>query len=165
MPTCFDLGNMVRALLVASLVAGCLPPDAPAQKPVAAADDSSTFAHTWLVENHILTAGSTLTEGDAILMHGRKVDITQTSYRSPFQGSCDGALVQQRTRSFDDVAAEVDLSGDRRITAKNFGMTPTVGEYRMTCNANNRTPPLVLYVAGKRAMTCFSGVCYLMTPA
>jgi hypothetical protein len=35
----------------------------------------------------------------------------------------------------------------------------------MTCNANNRTPPLVLFVAGKRAMTCFSGVCYLMTPA
>jgi hypothetical protein len=129
------------------------------------ADDAVSFAHTWLVENHILAASSTLTEGDAILMHGRKVDITPTSYRSPFQGSCDGATVQQRTRTFDDVAAEVDLSGDRRTTAKNFGMTATVTEYRMNCNANNRTPPLVLFVAGKRAMTCFSGVCYLMTPA
>lgn len=156
---------MVRVSFVALLsIAGCLPPDQPAQKP-APVDDSVSFAHTWLVENHILTAGSTLTEADATLMHGRKVDITPTSYRSPFQGSCDGATVQQRTRSFDDVAAEVDLSGDRRTTAKSFGMTPTVAEYRMACNVNDRTPPLVLYVAGKRAMTCFSGVCYLMTPA
>ena len=156
---------MVRVSFVALLsIASCLPPDQTAQKP-APVDESVSFAHTWLVENHILTAGSTLTENDAIGMHGRKVDITTTSYRSPFQGSCDGATVQERTRSFDDVAAEVDLSGDRRTTAKNFGMTPTVAEYRMACNANNRTPPLVLYVAGKRAMTCFSGVCYLMTPA
>ena len=157
---------MVRVLFVALLfVANCLPPDQPAQKPAPVADESVSYAHSWLVENHILAASSTLTEGDAILMHGRKVDITTTSYRSPFQGSCDGATVQQRTRSFDDVAAEVDLSGDRRTTAKNFGMTPTVTEYRMTCNANNRTPALVLFVAGKRAMTCFSGVCYLMTPS
>jgi hypothetical protein len=157
---------MVRVPFVAVLlVANCLPPDQPAQKPAPAADETVSFAHTWLVENHIVAATSTLTEGDAILMHGRKVDITPTSYRSPFQGSCDGATVQQRTRTFDDVAAEVDLSGDRRTTAKNFGLTATVAEYRMTCNANNRTPPLVLFVAGKRAMTCFSGVCYLMTPA
>ncbi len=98
-------------------------------------------------------------------MHGRKVEATATSYRSPFQGSCDGATVDERTRNFDDVAAEVDLSGDRRITAKNFGMTPVVTEYRLACTANNRTPPLVLYIAGTRAMTCFSGVCYLMTPS
>jgi hypothetical protein len=156
---------MVRVLLVALLlVASCLPPDQPVQKAAPPADDSVSFAHSWLVENHILVGNSTLTEGDAILMHGRKVDITPTSYRSPFQGSCDGATVQQRTRSFDDVAAEVDLSGDRRTTARNFGMTATVAEYRMNCNANNRTPPLVLFVAGKRGMTCFSGVCYLMTP-
>jgi hypothetical protein len=157
---------MVRVPLVALLaVANCLPPDPVAQKVVVPADESVSYAHTWLVENHILAGNSTLTEGDAILMHGRKVDITSTSYRSPFQGSCDGATVQQRTRSFDDVAAEVDLSGDRRATAKNFGMTATVVEYRLSCNANNRTPPLVLFVAGKRAMTCFSGVCYLLTPS
>ena len=157
----------VRLLLAVLIISsGCLPPDKAEgpTTPPAAADGAAAFAKSWLVENHILAGNSTLTEGDAILMHGRKVDITSTSYRSPFQGSCDGATSQERTRSFDDVAAEVDLSGDRRTTAKNFGLTATVSEYRLTCNVNNRTPPLVLFVAGKRAMTCFSGVCYLLTP-
>ncbi|HET9987730.1 MAG TPA: hypothetical protein VFQ65_04405, partial [Kofleriaceae bacterium] len=158
----------VRLLLAVIIVStACLPPDKVEGPTVPPSGDSqaAAFAKTWLVENHIVAGNSTLTEGDAILMHGRKVDITPTSYRSPFQGSCDGATAQERTRSFDDVAAEVDLAGDRRTTAKNFGLTATVSEYRLTCNVNNRTPPLVLFVAGKRAMTCFSGVCYLLTPA
>jgi hypothetical protein len=157
----------VRFLLaVAVVVMGCLPPDPPAQAPAPPPGDTAAvaYAHTWLVENHILAGNATLTEGDAILMHGRKVELTTSSYRSPFQGSCDGSTVDQRTRAFDDVAAEVDLSGERRKTARSFGMTPTVTEYRLACSVKSSTPSLVLYVAGQRAMTCFSGVCYLMTP-
>jgi hypothetical protein len=157
----------VRLYLALVLTYGCLPPDkaAPAPPPPPGSVEAAAFAHPWLVENHILAGNATLTEGDAILMHGRKVDVTTTSYRSPFQGSCDESTYAQRTRSFDDVAAEVDLAGDRRTTAANFGIAKTVTEYRMQCTANTRTPPLVLFVAGKRAMTCFSGVCYLLTPA
>jgi hypothetical protein len=154
----------VRSLVLVLALSSCLPPDKVAQPPAPPVDPSVAYARTWLVENHILAGNATLTEGDAILMHGRKVEATATSYRSPFQGSCDGATVDQRTRTFDDVAAEVDLAGDRRTTAKNFGMTPNVTEYRLACTVNNRTPPLVLFIAGQRAMTCFSGVCYLMTP-
>lgn len=153
---------MVRVVFVAFLATGCLPPDPPTEKP-AVTVDTAPWARTWLVENHILAGNATMTEGDAILMHGRKIELTATSYRSPFQGSCDGATVDQRTRAFEDVAAEVDLSGDRRKTARSFGMTPTVTEYRLACSVNSSTPSLVLFVAGKRAMTCFSGVCYLMT--
>ena len=156
--------RLYLALVLATT--GCLPPDraAPAPPPPPGAVEAQAFAHAWLVENHILAGNATLTEGDAILMHGRKVEVGTSSYSSPFQGSCDGATYDQRTRSFDDVAAEVDLAGDRRTTATNFGITKTVTEYRLNCTANTRTPPLVLFVAGKRAMTCFSGVCYLLTP-
>jgi len=149
------------------VIAACLPPDkaAPAAPPTPGEVEAATFAHPWVVENHILAGNATLTEGDAILMHGRKVEVTASSYRSPFQGSCDGAAYEQRARSFDDVAAEVDLAGDRRKTAASFGIEKTVTEYRMRCTVNTRTPPLVLFISGKRAMTCFSGVCYLLTPA
>jgi hypothetical protein len=151
---------------VISFGVGCLPPDkaAPPPPPTPGTLEARAFAHPWLVENHILAGNATLTEGDAILMHGRKVDVTTSSYRSPFQGSCDDATYTQRTRSFDDVAAEVDLAGDRRTTAASFGIAKTVTEYTMECRSNARTPPLVLFVSEKRGMTCFSGVCYLLTP-
>lgn len=149
----------MRYLLFAVVVA-CGQP-APVQAPVK--DPGSPYAKPWLVENHILSGNTALTEGDAQLMHGRKVEVTESSYRSPFQGSCDDAKLSQRTRVFDDVASEADLSGDRRQTAQNFGIAGNVVEYRLECTANTHTPPLVLFVVEQRAMTCFSGVCYLLT--
>ncbi len=133
--------------------------------PPPVAEGAVTVTHPWVIENHIIAGNSSMTEGDAILMHGRTIEITASSYRSPFQGGCDSSTTDQRTRSFEDVAAEVDLAGERRTTAKNFGMTATVTEYRLACTSSTRTPPLVMFVAGKRAMTCFSGICYLLTPA
>ncbi|HEY0250561.1 MAG TPA: hypothetical protein VGC41_03500, partial [Kofleriaceae bacterium] len=73
----------------------------------------------------------------------------------------EDAKMSQRTRSFDDVTSEVDLSADGRTTAQKFGIGATVVEYRLECTAS--TPSLVLFVVDKRAMTCFSGVCYLLT--
>ena len=154
----------MRSSLVAVFLFACTlkpvkpppPPDEPAEV---------SFVHPWVVENHILGGNATMTEGDASLMHGRKLEITASSYRSPFQGSCASSTTDQRMRSFDDVAAEVDLAGERRDTARHFGMTTTVTEYRLSCASSTRTPSLVLFVAGKRAMTCFSGICYLLTPA
>ncbi|MFT3696067.1 MAG: hypothetical protein QM831_23215 [Kofleriaceae bacterium] len=142
------------------LLVACGQP-APIETPKA--PSGTPYAHDWLVENHILSGNTALTEGDAQLMHGRKVEVTDSSYRSPFQGSCDDTKLSQRTRAFDDVASEVDLSGDRRQTAQNFGITGNVIEYRLECKANTQTPPLVLFAVDKRAMTCFSGVCYLLT--
>ncbi|CAN5119568.1 hypothetical protein BH11MYX1_BH11MYX1_06250 [soil metagenome] len=150
--------------LFAVVLFACTPRAAPLPPP-AGEPAQVSFVHPWVVENHILAGNSTMTEGDAILMHGRKVEITASSYRSPFQGSCDSSTTDQRTRSFDDVTAEVDLAGERRTTAKNFGMTTTVTEYRLSCTSSTRTPPLVMFVAGQRAMMCFSGICYLLTPA
>ena len=156
----------VRTSLIAILLFACTPKAAPLVKPPPpGAQDVGTVVHPWVIENHIIAGNSNMTEGEAILMHGRKIDITEGSYRSPFQGGCDSSTSDQRTRSFEDVAAEVDLAGERRTTAKNFGMTATVTEYRLACTSSTRTPPLVMFVAGKRAMTCFSGICYLLTPA
>ncbi len=156
---------MRLSLLAVSFLA-CTPKAAPpVTAPPSAPPEVVTVILPWVVENHILAGNANLTEADAILMHGRKIEITASSYRSPFQGGCDSSTTEQRARAFDDVAAEVDLSGERRDTAKNFGMTPTVTEYRLSCASSTHTPPLVMFVAGKRAMTCFSGICYLLSPA
>jgi hypothetical protein len=158
----YDRDDVFRLALVASLAA-CLPPDKVDGPNAAATDpDVAAIAHPWIVENHILGGTTTLTDGDAMRMHGRKVDISATGYKTPFQGTCDGADRDKRTRTFDDVGTDVDLGGERRMTAIRFGMTKTVTEYRLTCKSNPRTPPLTIYVAARRAMTCFSGVCYLL---
>jgi len=44
-----------------------------------------------------------------------------------------------------------------------FGLGDKLVEYRLSCNGTTRTPPLTMYIAGSHAMTCFAGVCYLMT--
>ena len=144
---------------------GWLPADKPAEQPKAVTTDPdvAAVAHAWIVENHVLAGNSMLTESDAILMHGRKVDITATGYATPFQGTCDGAGHEKRTRVFNDVTTEVDLAGEGRLTAIHFGMPDRVTEFRLVCTGNSHTPPLTIYVAGNRAMTCFSGVCYLLS--
>ncbi len=151
--------------LVVSTGASCgwLPPDKPTEKPAPPPDpDLATVARVWTVENHVLTGNTALTDSDALQMHGRKIEITATTYTSPFHGTCDGASRDKRTRAFADVAAEVDLAGESRLTAIHFGLPDRITEFRLVCNGNTHTPSLTIYVAGKRAMTCFSGVCYLL---
>jgi hypothetical protein len=147
-----------------ALACGCLPPDK-VDKPATTGDpDVDAVAHAWIVENHIVTGNSTLTEGDAILMHGRKVDITASSYKSPFQGTCDDSGREKRTRVLDDVSIEVDLAGEQRQVPVRFGLPQHVTEFRLTCTGNKHTPPLTIFIGAQRAMTCFSGVCYLLAP-
>jgi hypothetical protein len=147
-------------LLVASC--GWLPADTPAKKPAARDPQLAALAHTWIVENHVLSGNSPLTDADARDNDGRKVEITATSYRSPFTGACDDAARTHRDRVFADLLAELDLAGDARQTAINFGFGDPISEYRMSCPGNPRALPLVIYVSGNRAMTCFGGACYLL---
>lgn len=149
--------------LVLLALAGCLPPDSPARKPAPVDPEIAELMHTWVVENHVLAGNTSLTDGDALSNHGRKVEITKAGYASPFTGSCDDAARTRRDRVFADVALEVDLAGDGRQTAINFGFGDPLVEYRLTCPDHPRTVPLVIFISGKRAMTCFAGACYLLS--
>ena len=153
---------MRSALLL--LFAGCswLPPDAPPKHAARPDPDLAAIAHTWIVENHVLAGNSPLTDADAHDNDGRKVEITPSSYTSPFTGACDEAARTRRDRVFADLLAELDLAGDARATAISFGFGDPIEEYRLSCPNNNRALPLVIFVSGKRAMTCFGGACYLL---
>ena len=150
-------------LMLAVLAAACLPPDKTDAPHVAPVDpDVVATAHRWTVEDHVRGGNTALTEGDAILMHGRVVRIGADDYSSPFNGSCDTVKRAKRTRKLDDILPEVEISGEGRRAAIRFGLTPVLDEYRLTCDSSAHATTLVLYVAGKRGMTCFSGVCYLL---
>ena len=153
-----------RSLLFIAL-AGCswLPSDKAAKKPSRADPEIADIAHDWVVENHVLAGNAALTDGDALANHGRKVIITPTSYKSMFVGSCEEAARQKTDRVFADLLTELDLAGEARDTAIKFGFGDPVTEYRLTCPGNAKAVPLVIYVSGKRAMTCAGGVCYLLS--
>jgi hypothetical protein len=152
-------------LLVVAAIAGCglLPPDSPATPPpkhVAPDPDVIELAHAWKIADHILASTTEMSDHDAAELTGRTVEIRETSYKSPWQGSCEDAGRSKRSRVLADVAAELDVP---RAAAVKFGLGDKLVEYRMSCNGTTRTPPLTLFVAGSHAMTCFAGVCYLMT--
>ncbi|MGE5186530.1 MAG: hypothetical protein ACM31C_30955 [Acidobacteriota bacterium] len=151
----------MRSLLLVALAA-CLPPDTPARKPAKPDPELAELAHTWTVENHVLAGNASITDGDALANHGRTVAITASSYASMFTGSCDDAARARRERVFADVAVELELAGEARDTAIRFGFGDPIVEYRLTCPDHPRTVPLVIFISGKRAMTCFGGACYLL---
>jgi hypothetical protein len=144
-------------------LAGCLPPDTAPKAPAKADPELAEIAHTWTVENHVLAGNASITDADALANHGRKVEITSSTYGSPFTGSCDDAARARRDRLFADVSVELDLAGDARETAIKFGFGDPIVEYRLTCPDHPRTVPLVIFISGKRAMTCFGGACYLLS--
>ena len=154
----------MRSLLLVALVGltGCLPPDTPAKHAAKPDPDIAELVHTWTVENHVLAGNSSITDGDALANHGRTVEITTSGYSSPFTGSCDDAARARRERVFADVSVELDLAGEARDTAIHFGFGDPLVEYRLTCPDHTRTVPLVIFISGKRAMTCFAGACYLL---
>lgn len=151
----------MRSLLLLAL-AGCLPSDTPTKKPARPDPELAELAHTWTVENHVLAGNASVTDGDALTNHGRTVEITRSSYSSPFTGSCDDAARARRDRVFADVSVELDLAGEARGTAIRFGFGDPLVEYRLTCPDHPRTVPLVIFISGKRALTCFAGACYLL---
>jgi hypothetical protein len=133
--------------------------------------DLNQLASAWTIENHIVTPRSYITDGDAAEWHGRTVAITTkkgTGYATPFQGNCKDASYSKRKRMFSDVATDEDLSGDSRFVPTRFGLPASLLEFKFVCSDRRedgrptQTPILTLYQGGDRAMTCFSGVCYLL---
>jgi hypothetical protein len=157
---------MIRcSLLVALVTSSCswLPPDPPAAKPVPPDPDLVAIVHAWTIENHVLTARSALGDLDAGELHGRAVDVTVTGYVTPWQGTCETAERKRHDRIFADLITELGLSTPARNAVIRFGVGDPIVEYTLSCVSSNRTPPLVLYLSGKRGMSCFNGVCYLLT--
>ena len=144
-----------------SFVAGCLPPDEPAKKPKAGDD----LVHTWIVADHIVGKGSSLTPAEATGFHGRTIEVTRTGYTTPWQGSCEEASRTTRKRTLAEVVDELEVSSSAVGETTAFGMTAALVEYRLACNDRGRKPPpLLIYTSNGKAMTCFNAVCYLMKP-
>jgi len=147
----------VIRVAIAIAVAGCLPPDTPTS-PAPAGDP---IAHTWSVTDHVMTNKAAIGESDAREMHGRRVTITTAGYTSPWQGTCEEASRQHRERIFGEVAVELEVAD--RSRAAHF-LADKVVEWRLACG-DMRSPPITLWVAGDRAMTCSNGICYLLAVA
>jgi hypothetical protein len=149
---------LLIGLSIVSLVPGCLPPDEPAKKPKPVDD----LVHTWIVADHILGKGSSLTPAEAVGFHGRTIEITLTGYTSPWQGSCDEASRTTRKRTLTEVVDALEISPSAEGEATAFGLTTALTEYRLACNDQKKPPPLLVYTSNGKAMTCFNAVCYLM---
>ena len=135
-----------------------LPPDSPPAKRVPP-DPDAPLLHTWRVGDHILGSRALISDADATGFRDRTVGITATGYSSPWSGACDDARHGDRQPR---TAAEVATAHDIAATqAASLGLGEPIVEYQLSC-ASNRTPALTLYVAGNRAVTCWSGVCYLL---
>ncbi|HEX7842611.1 MAG TPA: hypothetical protein VF469_34295 [Kofleriaceae bacterium] len=141
------------------LAGGCgwLPPDSPPVPP-APPDPDAPLLHTWTITGHVLGQRALISETDAAGFHDRTIAVTAGGYTSPWSGSCSDARRGHQPRTLAEVAAEHDIAGNRAAT---LGLTEPVVAYQLLC-ATNRTPPLLLYVAGPHAVTCWSGVCYLL---
>lgn len=153
-PPCRDL--LAVALLVLS---GCgwLPPDTPPARPPPPDPDAAVL-HDWKVAGHVLGARALISDADGAGFHDRTVSVTPTGYASPWSGRCDEALRGRQPRALAEVAAAHDIAADR---ARGLGLAGPIVEYQLQC-ATNRTPALIVYVAGNRALTCWGGVCYLL---
>jgi hypothetical protein len=141
------------------LVGGCgwLPADRPAVPPTPPAPDAALF-HDWKVTGHVLGARALISDYDAAEFDGRSVVISDTSYVSPWSGSCGQAGRQKTTRVAAEIAIEHDIAASH---ADRLGLGPSIVEYRITC-ATGSAPGLTLYLGGAHAVTCFTGVCYLL---
>jgi hypothetical protein len=136
---------------------GWLPPDTPPAHPPPPHPDAALF-HAWRVTGHVLGARALISDADGAGFHDRTVSVTQASYASPWSGSCDEARRSRLPRALAEIAAAHDLAADR---AASLGLAGPIVEYQLQC-ATNRAPALTVYVAGSHAVTCWSGVCYLL---
>lgn len=159
--------------LLASLsgaLTGCgwLPPDSPPAKPVAPDPDTPLF-HDWKITGHVLSPDALISELDAAEFHGRTVAVSATGYASPWSGNCDNAHRQKQSRSLGEIADQLRLPRDRAAALELGEPGAPIVEYQLSCNPSpgraagtGRTPPVTCYVAGDHAVTCWSGVCYLL---
>lgn len=151
---------LLRVLLPLLALAGCgaLPPDASPAPPVAA----DVVAGSWQITGHVLAARSSLTDADARELHGRTLTVG-AGYTTPWQGSCEAAGRQRRSRPLADVTTALELGAAGHAEVVRFGLAATVAEVTLGCSdPPPKAPPVTLYVAGLRAVTCYSGVCYLL---
>lgn len=134
-----------------------LPPDTPPARPPPLDPDAAVF-HDWKVAGHVLGARALISDLDGAGFHDRTISITPTRYTSPWSGHCDEARRDRQPRALAEVAAAHDIAADR---AAGLGLAGPIVEYQLQC-ATMRTPALTVYVAGSHALTCWSGVCYLL---
>jgi hypothetical protein len=139
--------------------AGCgwLPPDTPPARPAPPDPDAGLF-HDWKVAGHVLGARALISESDGAGFHDRTVSVTATGYSSPWSGRCDDARRDKQPRALAEIAAAHGIAADR---AAHLGLAEPIVEYQLLC-ATPRTPALTVDVAGPHAVTCWSGVCYLL---
>jgi hypothetical protein len=149
----------VLAAVLATVAPGCgwLPPDSPPARPIPP-DPYAPLIHDWKITGHVLGPRALISEADAAGFHDRSVAISAASYTSPWSGSCSDAHRDHQPRSLAEVAAAHEVAADR---AAGLGIAEPIVEYQLLC-VTNRTPSLTLYVAGPHAVTCWSGVCYLL---
>jgi hypothetical protein len=140
----------VRVLVLLAL-AGCLLPDTPAAPSPVVDPDVAELVHGWKVTAHVIGTKTTLSEQDAAGMHGRVVEVRAAGYTTPWHGTCEHAAREKQQSSLVEITARL----------KEFGLAKDVTEYRLGCT-DPKVPPLTIYLTGKRAMTCFGGVCYLL---
>jgi hypothetical protein len=142
----------MRAAFVA-LVAACAP-----EAPAVAPPPADPIVGHWTIVDHLLSPKPEVGESDAFLLHDRVVDITAGGYTTPWHGSCGEAGRQLTPEAIGDVATLHELGA----VQEHFKLAPDVVEYVLTCVDNKRTPPLTIWLAGDRTMTCWNGVCYLL---
>lgn len=105
---------------------------------------------------------SSLSEEDALGTYGREI-VIGTGYTTPWHGTCEQAKREEAPASLVEVTADVDISPAGRARVKQFGLREKLVEHRLSCSYPTSTLPFVIWVVGNRAMTCFGGVCYLLS--
>jgi hypothetical protein len=146
------------AVALAAIGCGWLPPDSPPARP-APPDPDAEVLHDWKVAGHVLGPRALISDADAAGFHGRAVAISATGYSSPWSGHCDDVRRERRPRVLTELTAELALAPDR---AADLGLVDPIVEYRVSCTTG-RSPTLTCYVGGGHALTCWGGVCYLLT--
>ena len=154
--------SLCHRFVLLALLAGCLPPDDKVAKPVPVDADVAALVHTWVVADHIVGNGSSLSGAEAASFRGRHIEISGAGYISPWQGTCEEAGRTKRTRSLGEVIGELDMAPSAAGEASAFGLADPLVEYRLLCTDRKRPPPLTVFISHGKAMTCYSGVCFLM---
>lgn len=140
---------------------GWLPPDHPAPA-VAARDPDAPLYGSWTVTGHVLADRALLSDLEAAEFHARSVTISTTAYGSPWSGRCDDAARHKVPRRLAELAALRELTPAQ---AAGLGLAEPILEYQLAC-APGRAPPLTIFLGGGgHAVTCWSGVCYVLARA
>lgn len=132
-------------------------------EPVAPRPTVDPSIATWLVAGHEMARRGPLGEDDALATYGREVVITASGYTTPWHGTCEDAKREHGPASLVEVTADVEVTPEGRARLKQFGLGTDPLEVRLTCQGRTTAPPLTIWITGNRAMTCFGGICFLLS--